>query len=1458
MKKNLLLFFALIIGLFTVSPSVFACDLSNFNIISFEQTIAPAGVGLPGTYKVVLNVCTGGGPQGADGTTENVSFLLPTGASITSHSPADLYNTGTTIGQGTCGTCSASGTVTAIGRELKYRNGIYEDLSGLGTRRRTCWDVTINFTYTGNIDGQLIYVGGMEGGLDPGGSIIDLANDPTSMGGTSGGIDLTPTAGVSTYSGAMPSDYWCSRYVKLSLPTSQSDLEVYNSGAFGTIVGDNPCTAFLVNAPPSDCGQSKYNIINLRNATATSTPSGATSCGSNFANDGGSFSTSSKKDLWIAVKVTATDMELECFKTDKTTGSSVRMGVGMAVYTGTPACSAGGGGLTLLSCDDDKINVSYPGGPTAAMPLGYGMPFLSLTGLTIGNVIYVRLFDDGTQLTLPSTDAADQFYFSITSKGAGVPPANNECSGVSTLSSSYVSTDTRPCRHSQVETTAGQAAAQLASGTSSPPGGCSSCGGGSLENPTWFKFVSDGNDNPAFDFKDVACSNGTYSSTPAGKGLQAYIFAGTASGAAVSNPIACSGLSTVACLSQAGGSNILFGTWGTPSGVVTFTDCNSTFNYISGQEYYLVVDGIAGDNCNFSVRLQSACSAAATDPTGTNQTLCSAGGTLSAGPATDAGQSGYTVAYLLVNSSNVIVANATTITGLSAPANAAGADCASNTDNVYTLYTLEYETAQGIAITNGTTTLTTIADAAGDIIGATPTATACMDLSAAGITITVKAPISLTSTATNCSWSYNTCPATGIMVMYDNDNNGSYESMSAPSINTGTTTVRWEASYTTAPACSITGTTDVNCANNFGEFASAVSLQTCTSATSGFYNTTGTGVNIIQPGRDFTGTLGTFFQNSNGLQLDGAEIKTYKNAGANVCEPQIYYVVYPTGSRPATPVFNPLTLKYKAGCPGPSSSFEDGFGPCNSTNDQKWQYSTSASPYPGGPYLDANIDLTAQAPGSYTLEVYYSIPGSNSSTSACNDIVLIGNPNTPTYTVTYDVIAPAALTSNNATVCSNNNAVTLTAIPTGSGITYQWSSGATAVSSTNTATAAPNSTSTYTVTVSTNGCSSTSTTSVTVNNAPTNASLTPSCSGTTSVLTATATAGSGGTLAYAITGLSGTAGVFNTSVIAGTTYTVTITESPSNCAVTASATASNCTPVCDNITSPGAIQSAQNACGAFDPATLTELTAPTGGTGALEYQWQISTTSATTGFTDIASANAISYDPPSVSATTWFRRCVRRAGCSAFTPTAALEMTVNPVPSPTVASVANLNCITVTSVNPSVTGLTAGPTYTYNWTGTTGGISANGTTALPTIILPGTYTVVVTNTSQGSCSNSASVIVNRRCITITDPCVCIPNTTPQAFTETVTVTGNVAGEAWTVQTITNQNGSTFSGSGVTANNALTDNGNGTYSISFTHLTADGFAITLQGPGGAADTISENGICNATTCGCAAKTGTWVD
>lgn len=83
------------------------------------------------------------------------------------------------------------------------------------------------------------------------------------------------------------------------------------------------------------------------------------------------------------------------------------------------------------------------------------------------------------------------------------------------------------------------------------------------------------------------------------------------------------------------------------------------------------------------------------------------------------------------------------------------------------------------------------------------------------------------------------------------------------------------------------------------------------------------------------------------------------------------------------------------------------------------------------------------------------------------------------------------------------------------------------------------------------------------------------------------------------------------------------------------------TPNCENPTSGGIISGTQSSCGSFNSSAITSSSLPTGQTGTLEYKWQQSTTSSSTGFSDITSSNNSSYDPPTINQTTWYKRLAR-------------------------------------------------------------------------------------------------------------------------------------------------------------------------------------------------------------------------
>jgi hypothetical protein len=85
---------------------------------------------------------------------------------------------------------------------------------------------------------------------------------------------------------------------------------------------------------------------------------------------------------------------------------------------------------------------------------------------------------------------------------------------------------------------------------------------------------------------------------------------------------------------------------------------------------------------------------------------------------------------------------------------------------------------------------------------------------------------------------------------------------------------------------------------------------------------------------------------------------------------------------------------------------------------------------------------------------------------------------------------------------------------------------------------------------------------------------------------------------------------------------------------------------CINPTSGGTIAAAQNGTTPFNPAAFTSTVAASGQSGTLEYKWQSSISNATTGFSDIASSNADTYDAGALTVTTWYKR-LARVSCSA-------------------------------------------------------------------------------------------------------------------------------------------------------------------------------------------------------------------
>jgi gliding motility-associated-like protein len=305
--------------------------------------------------------------------------------------------------------------------------------------------------------------------------------------------------------------------------------------------------------------------------------------------------------------------------------------------------------------------------------------------------------------------------------------------------------------------------------------------------------------------------------------------------------------------------------------------------------------------------------------------------------------------------------------------------------------------------------------------------------------------------------------------------------------------------------------------SNYGTFASATMIQNCVN--NQFYNTTWANLpDQINP----NGVLfdaynyGPFFQNSNTLILRGGEVKTFKNPGANVCGAKLYYTVYPVGNQPANPLFTILDLPFKESCSVGPSNFPTG-GPCFNASDQKWAKE------------NYNIDLTTYPPGNYVIEVYYAVPGSYSSTTACNDTIYVNN-NGNNYKALFQIKPQPLISGGPLAICPGNTA-TLTSNYI-SGNSWNASSTNQSISVTNTGL--------YTLTVDLgNNCPNLSDNeSVTVYSSPTvEAGTNQSTCGTNSI-TLTGSIGGSATGSLWIS----PSGTFSNSTSLTTTFTPTITS----------------------------------------------------------------------------------------------------------------------------------------------------------------------------------------------------------------------------------------------------------------------------------------------------------------------------
>ena len=870
-------------------------------------------------------------------------------------------------------------------------------------------------------------------------------------------------------------------------------------------------------------------------------------------------------------------------------------------------------------------------------------------------------------------------------------------------------------------------------------------------------------------------------------------------------------------------------------GIVPVGSTNiSATGLIPGNTYYISIDGYAGDVCNYVIGANTGIQtpvAINTSTTTTSPTIClGQTATLNA----TGGNGIYTwtpSAQLSATTGSSVIFSPTAVGTYNITATSSDNNplCPQSASSTQTIIVVDYVNAtfnQIAPFCEGTTPpvlpITSTTGVTGtwsppvvsNVVGTTtytftPAITQCSFPTTMDIVVTPSIVPTFLAPAPICSGapapvlptsSNNTVPITG-----------TWSPLTVSNTASGTYT------FTPDPGqCATTTTLNVTVLTNcdFGSYANAVWLTNC--ATSNFFNTVGSGIDIIGPASNvFPNTdLGTYVQNSNTLILRGAEVKTFKSVNANVCSARLNYRIYPAATTPGA--FTVLDLPFFDNCGG--GTFPSG-GPCN-TGDQKWQRVLNDSQSP--------INLTAYAPGDYVLEVYYDVTGDVNSTTDCDDTVIINN-NGTNYIATYTIQAQPVYVSTSPTTCGGNDGtITISGLAPNEAYDLTYQDGATTVGPNNVTT---NASGLYVITglnsgnysnflLSINSCLLTNNTPIILvdANSPTVTVNSPTvCAGTPA--TVTATPGAAGAYNYVWTVPTGATDPGNVATFDATisgTYSVIITNTATSCS------SSSVSSVVTINANPTVTVNSPTVC-AGTPATVT---ATPGAAGTYNYVWTVPT-----GATD--PGNVATFDA-TISGT--YSVVITDTATSCTSSSASGIVTINTNPTVTV------NSPTVCAGTPATVNATPGAagTYNYVWTVPTGATDP-GNVATFDAAISGTYSVVITDTTSGCSSSSVSSVVTINAnptVTVNSPTVCAG--TPA----TVTATPGAAGTynyVWTVPT-----GATDPGNVATFDATIS----GTYSVVITNTatscvssSASGIATINANP---SVTVSSTTVCQGST------------
>lgn len=425
----------------------------------------------------------------------------------------------------------------------------------------------------------------------------------------------------------------------------------------------------------------------------------------------------------------------------------------------------------------------------------------------------------------------------------------------------------------------------------------------------------------------------------------------------------------------------------------------------------------------------------------------------------------------------------------------------------------------------------------------------------------------------------------------------------------------------------------------------------------------------------------------------------------------------------------------------------------------------------GGNTANPNVNQ----PGTYNLVV----TGANGCTSAA------------AVNVTQNTTLPNAAASSGSTVTCISNAVSLSASPAGLSYTWSASAGSSITGGTNSQAATANGPGPYAVMVynPSNGCSALVNVSPTINNAPPAATASAGSGGfltcTTANLTLSGAPSGGMTYSWSGPGIVSGGSTANPVVNQPGTYNLTVTNPANGCSANAS------TSISQNTVNPTA---------SIGPSSYTTTcTSPgvqfavTSSTATVSYSWQVPST---------GSLNNSSISNPIASGTGVFTVVVTNTatGCSS---TAAFSQVFADAAAPAVSLSTNSLVLTCATTTLGATATATGSNLTYNWSPSP---SSGGNTSTPVFNVPGSYSVVVTNTVNG-CSTGANLIVASNTISPSVGAISTQTLTCATTTAALTATSSAASSSYSWM------GTGISGPSNTA--TVVVNQAGTYSVVIT-------------------------------------------